>query len=245
MPGNNSMTRRNRYRTLVLLLTLVATATCAAQTDSTTSTFTIPDRNTSRLLVTPTARPLKAGQGYVALSELFFPIVVVGATDWLSAGGGISLIPTTDRQIVYGTAKITPYRADKVAVAAGLLYIVGTGDIIDEPILLPFVVTTFGSDDHAMTLGFGRWISRDSIDEDLALSIGAETRVSNNVKLLGESWIPTFDRPAYILAGVRFFGKRVSADLAVITSTELFAARHRYEFPAVLPLISFAYNFGE
>jgi hypothetical protein len=54
------------------------------------------DPNQSRLLFAPTARPLKAGQGYISFYEIFFPFVAVGITDFLSISGGMSLFPGTD-----------------------------------------------------------------------------------------------------------------------------------------------------
>ncbi|HET6568559.1 MAG TPA: hypothetical protein VFG50_11395, partial [Rhodothermales bacterium] len=54
--------------------------------------FTRLDPNRTRLLVAPTARPLKAGQGYFADYEIFLPFVAVGVTDRISIGGGISIV---------------------------------------------------------------------------------------------------------------------------------------------------------
>ena len=66
------------------------------------------DPNYSRLLFSPTGRPLKKGDGYFSDYELLFPGVAVGLTDNLSIAGGVSLIPGLglDEQVLYVSPKL-------------------------------------------------------------------------------------------------------------------------------------------
>ncbi|RMH79562.1 MAG: hypothetical protein D6681_19055, partial [Calditrichaeota bacterium] len=85
------------------------------------------DPNTTRLLFSPTARPLKAGQGYFSLYELFFPLVAVGLTDFMSVATGVSLFPGVSDQIIYLNGKLTPINRDNFALAGGALYVFTPG----------------------------------------------------------------------------------------------------------------------
>ena len=50
------------------------------------------DPRNSRLMFAPTARSLRAGEGYVAVYEARLPFVQVGITDRISIGGGTPLV---------------------------------------------------------------------------------------------------------------------------------------------------------
>lgn len=81
------------------------------------------DPNHTRLLFAPTARALKAGQGYFSVYEIFFPFVAVGVTDFFTLSGGFSLFPGVESQLLYIAPKITPVHLEKFDLAAGVLYI--------------------------------------------------------------------------------------------------------------------------
>ncbi|RMH79613.1 MAG: hypothetical protein D6681_19045, partial [Calditrichaeota bacterium] len=85
------------------------------------------DPNVTRLLFSPTARPLKAGQGYFSLYEVFFPMVAVGLTDFMSVATGVSLFPGVSNQIIYLNGKLTPINRDNFALAGGALYVFTPG----------------------------------------------------------------------------------------------------------------------
>ena len=51
-------------------------------------TFWPADPNTTRLLFGPTARALKRGDSYLAVSQVSLPFVQVGLTDRISVGAG-------------------------------------------------------------------------------------------------------------------------------------------------------------
>ena len=89
------------------------------------------DPNRTRLLFAPTARSLKAGQGYFSIYEIFFPMLAFGVTDFATIAAGISLFPFVPNQLVYLAPKVTPLHFGSVDAAGGILYInttAGDGD---------------------------------------------------------------------------------------------------------------------
>ena len=81
------------------------------------------DPNQSRLFFSPTGRPLQKGDGYFADYFLFFPTIAYGMTDFFSMGGGVSLIPGADSQILYFTPKLTFKVAPKAGIGTGFLFL--------------------------------------------------------------------------------------------------------------------------
>ncbi len=59
--------------------------------------------NHTRLLFSPTGRPLGKGQGYFSDHYVVFPSVAYGLTDNLSIGAGMSVVPgmSLDEQLLY------------------------------------------------------------------------------------------------------------------------------------------------
>ena len=84
------------------------------------------DPNQARLLFAPTARSLKAGQGYFSAYEIFFPLLAVGVTDYATLSGGMTLFPGASDQLFYLAPKIRAFHLDKLDLAGGLLYLNAT-----------------------------------------------------------------------------------------------------------------------
>src|SRR5437016_455228 len=71
----------------------------------------------------PRGQMLKKGEGYFSDYELFLPGIAYGVTDNVTIGGGVSLFPAAvEDQVYYVTPKIGISVADKVHVAAGVLF---------------------------------------------------------------------------------------------------------------------------
>src|SRR5690554_1811686 len=73
------------------------------------------DPNRTRLLFSPTARPLVRGQGYVAVYELVIPFVAVGITDAVSIAGGTILLPEAFGRVLYVAPKVTVVNQERLA----------------------------------------------------------------------------------------------------------------------------------
>ncbi|MDQ7052832.1 MAG: hypothetical protein Q9P14_08060 [candidate division KSB1 bacterium] len=195
------------------------------------------DPNQTRLFFAPTGRPLKKGTGYFADYYVFFPTIAYGVSDNFALAGGMSLIPGASSQLLYFAPRFAKRINDRVSAAMGILYMAIPEE--GDDVTLGYVVSTFGGAESAMTFGLGIPLNQNASGS--MLLIGGELQVSNNVKLISENWI-FLGRDATLLfsGGVRFFGRRLAVDLALIGSDEFSAEEG---FPLV-PWVDFSVFFG-
>jgi hypothetical protein len=197
-----------------------------------------PDPNHTRLLFSPTARPLRSGQGYFSAYQIFFPLLAVGVGDFLTLAGGISLFPGAESQLFYLAPKITPLNTRTVSLAGGVLYMNATSSSFDGVGII-YGVTTIGGRNASLTTGLGWGFHGEDTADRPALMIGGDIRASNSVKLITENWIFPDSDIHLISFGIRFFGENLSADLGFVYP----AGSGISGFP-FLPWLGFAYNFG-
>jgi hypothetical protein len=197
------------------------------------------DPNRSRLLFAPTARPIRSGQGYFAVYEIFFPFFAVGIADVLSLAGGISLVPGADDQLFYLAPKLSlPLGSEMTDLSLGLLY----GNLIGESedgAGIVYGVGTFGGNYTALTVGLGYGFHGADFSERPVLLLGGEAQVSNSVKFVSENWIPIGSDTALLSLGIRFFGDALAADLGFFYPL----GTDPGGFP-LFPWLGFAYCFG-
>ena len=208
------------------------------------------DPNRTRLFFAPTARPLGNGRGYIADYYIFFPFVAYGAGDAVSLAGGVSLIPFSPVQVVYAAPKVTFYSGRRANVALGVFAGTPIGDLDDESdwVGLFYGLGTFGRPDASVTAGVGFGAFNGEFSSRPAILLGLERQVSGSVKLISENYafFPE-DEPedesfvVVVSGGIRFFGRQLAADLALITSPEFLTEGGGLPF---VPFIGFAYNFG-
>jgi len=204
--------------------------------------YWFPNPNATRLFFAPTARMLKKGDGYFADYYLFFPAVAYGITDNITIGGGMSLIPWIDfsEQVFYFTPKVGLSATEKFAFGAGALIIKipGIGKGMKTPFLgIVYGVGTYGSPNSSLTVGLGYGFVDDDFAEKPMVIIGGEHRISRRLALVTENWIlPGVDKPG-ISYGMRFFGERMSVDLALLNTVGKSAI-----FPGI-PYVDFVFNF--
>ncbi|HLF14986.1 MAG TPA: hypothetical protein VI932_08885 [Bacteroidota bacterium] len=199
-----------------------------------------PDAGThparTRLFFTPTARPIDAGQGYLAVYELFFPFVGVGVTDFLSLAGGISIIPGADHQFVMFAPKISPIATDNVAAAAGLLYI---GETDGDGVGILYTDMTVGRIDRSLTIGLGWGFSGSETSDRPVVLAGFQWPLGGGTELVSENWFPPNLDPAILSLGMRFSSGSVSADFAVWFPSGWDGG----DAGNFIPWVSFAYGF--
>lgn len=206
------------------------------------SGYWFPNPNATRLFFAPTARMLKKKDGYFADYYLFFPAVAYGITDNITFGGGMSLIPGVDidRQIFYLTPKIGLTATPKLNLSIGalILKIPNFDDDDDSPLVgLFYGVGTFGNPNSSLTLGLGYGFVGDKLADKPMLMIGGEQRISQRLALVTENWIlPGVENPV-VSYGMRFFGEKISVDLAFLNVLSDEAI-----FPGI-PYIDFVFNF--
>ena len=203
------------------------------------------DPNRSRLLFSPTGRSLEKGRGYVASYQLFFPFVAYGPGGNVTLAGGVSLLPGSPGQVVYAAPKITLYERQHASVAAGVLASTFIGGSIDDDVPtfgLLYAVGTLGSSRAWLTGGLAFGFADGEISKNPAVLVAGELQLSNSVKLMSENYVfINVDRGLLMSGGVRFFGERIAADLAMVTFPALFSDIEGFPF---FPWIGFAYNFG-
>lgn len=216
-----------------------------------TGFYWFPNPNATRLFFAPTGRMLKKGDGYFADYYLLFPAVAYGLTNNITIGGGMSLIPFVDldKQIFYFTPKIGLKASDNFNLGIGALIIKipdwdEDEDISPEdeevrsPLLsLLYGVTTFGSTNSSLTFGVGYGFVDDEPADHPMFMIGGEHRISRRLALVSENWIIPGAKNPLVSFGVRFFGEKISVDLALLNTIGKEAI-----FPGI-PYVDFVFNF--
>ena len=205
------------------------------------SKFVLSDPSNTRLFLSPTARPLKAGDVYFADYMIFFPFIGVGITDFLSIGVGRSIFPGENDQTWYLTSKVTPITIDKVSVACGLLLFNFTQQFLDALALGTFYGgVTYGNQKASLTAGLSwGFAGRDISKNPMIIMVGGDLRISNKIKIITENWFFTEAGISPLLSiGIRIFGENLAGDLGLIYPTGLDSDGLKF-----LPWLSVTYKF--
>jgi hypothetical protein len=192
------------------------------------------DPNSSRLIFGPTGRAIEKGQAYLGVYEFLMPFVQVGVTDRFSIGGGTPLIfgfeDEWDRPF-WITPKLQVFKGASSSFAVGAFHAFGVGN---DGGGIGYGVGTFGSEIGSVTVGAGMAYS--GMDNAAGvLMVGAERRLHRNVKWITENYLWSGGE-GVTSGGFRFFGERLSADLALaipIGADSFF----------VFPVVNFVYVF--
>lgn len=195
--------------------------------------FQRADPNASRLIFGPTGNTLGKGQVYIGVYEFLMPFVQVGITDRISIGGGTPLIFGFDdwERPFWLTPKLQVYKGNAASFSVGALH---AFDSDGDGGGIGYGVGTFGGDVGSITIGAGAAYTGSGV-EGAVLMVGGERRLHRSVKLVTENYLWTGGN-GVASAGFRFFGERLSADLALampIDSDEFF----------VFPVVNFIYVF--
>jgi hypothetical protein len=195
--------------------------------------FVPQDPNATRLFFGPTARSLKRGQTYLGVYEFLMPFVQVGVTDRLSIGGGTPLMFGVDEweRPFWITPKLQVLDRPSGQIAVGVLH---AFDVDGDGGGIGYVVGTSGSPAASVSIGAGMAYGTDGGRAGVVM-VGGERTVRRNLKLITENYIWKGGN-GVASAGVRFFGERVSADLALgfpIGADAFFA----------FPVVNFVYLF--
>ena len=174
--------------------------------------FQRADPNATRLFFAPTGRSLKKGQTYLGVYEFLMPFVQVGVTDRFSIGGGTPLVFGIDEwnRPFWITPKLQVVNTASTQIAIGALHAFDTdGDGGG----IGYVVGTRGSAVGSVTAGAGLAYGNDGGRAGVVMA-GAEGTIRRNMKVITENYIWKGGN-GVASVGVRFFGERLSADLAL------------------------------
>ena len=190
------------------------------------------DPNRTRLFFAPTARTISSGKGYFSAYEIFFPMLAVGITDFITVSGGMSLIPGADQQMVYLGPKVRFYENENFSLGGGLIY----AHFNENSFGIAYGLTTIGSQMEAVTIGIGWGHENWEPSDKPFILLGGEVQVSNSFKFITENWI--LPETAILSAGIRFFGDNLATDFAFLRPLD----EEMDGFPFI-PWIGFVYNF--
>jgi hypothetical protein len=199
--------------------------------------------NATRLLFAPTGRMLEKGEGYFNDTYLFLLSVHGGISSRFTLGGGMSVLPLDDftDNALYIMPKVGVYASPKLNVAVGGLAGVVGGAFDDDQNAgfgILYAVGTAGSADQSVTFGTGLAYAGGNFADQPVLMLGADTRISRRVSFVTENYlIPNDDVHGVVSYGLRFFGEKLSADLAFWN-----APGERIVFPGI-PYVSFSVKF--
>lgn len=196
--------------------------------------FQTADPNTTRLFFGPTGRSLPKGQTYLGVYEFLLPFVQVGVTDRFSIGGGTPLVfgfgeDGFDRPF-WITPKLQVFNGRLAQVSVGAFQGFGNGASAG----IAYGVATVGGLAGSMTGGVGVAYD-DAGDRSYVIMVGGDRPVRRNMKFVTENYV-WGSGTGIISAGVRFFGERMSADLALATPIGDGGG-------FVLPVVNFMYLF--
>ncbi len=199
------------------------------------------DPNLSRLFFSPTGRSLAKGEGYVSAYFLFLPFVGYGVTDWLTIAGGTPILPGLIGEVFYVAPKVRVLQHGKTSVSVGALSFLATRAVDEGSAGILYGVGTYGSRDHAITLGAGWFYAQGDgfagTSDEPVLLIGGERRISRRVKLVTENWLSVNPGVNGVISGgFRFIGERLSADLGFAGALD--------GGGCCAPLINFSWGFG-
>lgn len=197
--------------------------------------FLPSDPNNTRLFFGPTGRALPKGQVYLGVYEFFMPFVQVGITDRFSVGAGTPLFFSFDEDGLdrpyWVTPKLQVFNGRRAQISIGVFQGFGGGASGG----IAYGVATTGGAVGSLTAGAGMAYD-DAGDRTVVVMVGGDRHLRRNIKFVTESYIWGSGN-GLVSAGVRFFGERLSADLAL-------ASPVGEEFGGfVFPLVNFVYFF--
>ena len=175
--------------------------------------FRPADPNHTRLFFGPTGRALPRGQVYFGVYEFVLPFVQVGVTDRFSIGGGTPLVFFFEEEGFDRPFWITPkfqvFSGGRVQASVGVFQGFGGGTSAG----IAYGVVTGGSKTASLTGGLGLAYSADG-DRNVIVMAGGDRQVGRHVKLVTENYVWQ-SGSGIVSGGVRFFGERMSADVAL------------------------------
>ena len=199
--------------------------------------------NATRLFFAPTGRMLDRGEGYFNDTYLFFVSVQGGLSSRFNLGGGMSLLPLDDftDNVLFITPKVGVVATPKFNMAVGGLagWVGGLADEGENSSFgILYAVGTAGSHDQSLTFGTGVAYAGGQFADRPVVLLGGESRLGRRISFVTENYlIPNDDVNGVISYGLRFFGEKISVDLAFWNAPgeEMF-------FPGI-PYVAFSVKF--
>jgi hypothetical protein len=225
----------------------------STQSSSTVDSATSSSNTESHLFIASTARSLPAGEGYVSVGGLWWPVldVAVGATDWLTLNVTATWYPLRsygDLLPAIFSAKARVLEHDGLDLAIGGSYVTQMSSMfsdIGSGAGALFCIATYGTDEVSATVSLYQTITANGGWTTVAA--GGTLRLTEGMALMAEGWIPvgseeslfTDDGASLLTGGARFMIGSFSADLGAFchVGTE--------GLEVIGPLARFSLAFGD
>lgn len=203
--------------------------------------------NDTRLLIAPTGRMLAKGEGYFSDTYLLLLLFAGGLSSRFTLGGGLSIVPSDDffrNNIYYITPKVGLVQSPNVNVAVGGFFGFAGWDLSDTEedvgsFGILYGVATFGSSDAHVTVGSGLGYGGGDLADRPIFMLGGEKRMTRRTSFVTENYLLPGESNAAISYGIRFFGEKLSVDLAFWNA---FGEDVDPIFPGI-PYLAFAVKF--
>ena len=202
--------------------------------------------NATRYLFSPSAIPLRNGEGYYQNSYLLINMFNVGATDHFSIGGGFELISTfTGNPTLFITPKLAGQVGENtylgIGALAGIHTFSGEGGTDISGLGICYGVATFGNRDNNFTAGLGFGFAEGSFQEQPFITLSGMTRFSRKLGFVSENWlIPTDGYDYAISYALRFMSEKITVDFGFINNKDI--AKNIF---IGIPYIDFIVKFGD
>ena len=211
--------------------------------------YWFPNPHATRYLFSPSAFNLKKGEGYYQNTLLSLNSFNVGITDHFSIGGALELIstfatlknPDDFGPIFFITPKVGFNVAKNFNAGGGLLYVGVPSFNSDsrEDLGIVYGIGTVGSTNHNFTGGIGWGYVEGEFSSKPVITFSGTIRISRKTALITENWIvPSESYNGIFSYGVRFFGEKMSVDLAFINNNSISEI-----LVLGIPFVSFAIKF--
>ena len=229
------------------------------------ATDTASGRDPARcsLFMMPSGRTIPSVSGTIGLAAPYIPYAALSILPGLQiSAGGVYITESevgNDRSYYsYAIVKQSLFEDNNSSIAVGAAALFWGqefrlgGETQWDRVTVPgvFAVTTFGSEESALSFGVGFADMAGGFglgfDEGLlvGLGIGYETRLSPNWKLMTEHLSSVLSAGTLHTLGVRYFVGRAAFDLGVIIVPNGDVNLSGKSIPRVLPLLSVSVNLG-
>jgi len=189
--------------------------------------FWFKNPHASRLLIAPTAIPLRKGEAYYQNIYGVENMFNYGINNNLSVGGGFDFI-TMFGSFGDGWHPMLNFNIKSGFKVAENFY-AGAGSIV---IKIPYEswagivygIGTYGNYNNNITTGLGWGFIDNSFEKKPFIMIGGMVRMSEKLWFISENWIAPVSDPGYytvVSYGMRFAARRIAVDLAFINSKDI------------------------
>lgn len=192
--------------------------------------------NQSRLLISPTAKPLERGTGYYQNIYVLFSNVAYAFTDNFSVTGGLSMIPgvAIDRQLYFLSAKYSGSVSGNHYMGVGGA--VASAGAFNDGLMIGFANYTYDFGRGGLTAGVNAFGVSDETGT-VSVMAGGDYRISRRIAFVSENHYFPEVREGVYSYGLRFMGEQISVDLAFLQPG--FDANLGFG----IPYLDFVFNF--